>query len=157
MRDTEDQARSFGKGNEGTETALFTAILKKECFDGSTACQPSPVKVEEILCSQSSCTFLTELMKKEILQYEKNVLTKLRAFVAQIMKHCDDAKGHMGTEDMKLNNSVNKTVAWTTATHVTPSGLQKIYEQPPSKGCETATDQPVLCALIEKIFSISKQ
>ncbi|KAG9295327.1 hypothetical protein G9A89_000219 [Geosiphon pyriformis] len=143
-----------GKGNESTGTALRTATLNLKRFEKSAACQPSPVKVEEILCSQSEKKFLTKLLDKEILQDNKNQLTKLQTFVAKIIEHCDDAKVHPRTKDVKLNRSVNKILTWTTATRVTPSVLQKHYARPPLQGGETTADQPMLYALIYKILTI---
>ena len=32
--------------------------------------------------------------------------------MAKLIKHCDDAKVYMGTEDVKLNNSVNKILTY---------------------------------------------
>ncbi|KAG9285253.1 hypothetical protein G9A89_000252, partial [Geosiphon pyriformis] len=143
-----------GKGNEGTGTAVRTATLNLKRFEKSATCQTSPVKVEEMLCSQSESEFLTKLLDKEIHQEKKNQLTKLQTFVAKIMKHCNYAKVHPRTKDVKLNKSVDKILTWTTATRVTTSVLQKHYARPPLQGGETTADQPMLSALIYKILTI---
>ena len=65
--------------------------------------------------------------------------------------HCKEGKPG---EDVKFSNSVNKILTWKTHTRVTPSDLENNYARPPSKGCETTADQPMLYALIYKILTI---